>query len=59
MSKPKQLQLPQKIYVVVEGEPPEQYLSAQETPLGIEHGTKVGVYVLEEVKVKKITEELI
>ena len=51
--------LPKQVYVYWEGEPPEQYLSAQETPRGIDDGVQVGVYQLIAVKHQKITEELV
>ena len=57
MKKPKKL--PKQVYVYWEGEPPEQYLSAQETPRGIDDGVQVGVYQLVAVKHQKITEELV
>lgn len=57
MKKP--TKLPKQIFVFWRGDPPERYLSAQETPLGIEDGTQVGVYRLDAVKEQKVTEELV
>ncbi len=50
---------PGTIYVVWDGELEEEYLVANEDPVGIGDGEKVGVYELQEVKTKKVTDELV
>jgi len=54
--------LPPVIYVHIDGEPGDQYLSTHETPAdaieSVGHGGRVGIYQLAEVREAKITQEL-
>ncbi len=58
--KPRKSALPLKVYIYRENAgTDDEFLSASEDFDDIEHGTKVGIYDLCEVKVQKVTKELI
>ena len=53
------MKFPSVIYVVVDGEKGEEYLLATKTILGIEDGSKVAIYRLQEIRTQQVTEKLV
>ena len=52
------MKFPKQLYVRIDGQPDDEYFAATQTIDG-EHGDKVAIYILKEIKTLVIKEELV